>query len=56
MQYIVPIGSVYQAGTLSAGIASLDERKKESNEQRLAQLAEKLALGLKNLIYFSIRC
>lgn len=56
MQYIAPTGPVYQAGTLSgnpiamsAGIACLNELKKEGNEQRLALLTEKLALGLKNL-------
>ncbi|WP_249962481.1 glutamate-1-semialdehyde 2,1-aminomutase [Histophilus somni] len=56
MQYIAPTGPVYQAGTLSgnpiamsAGIACLNELKKEGNEQRLAMLTKKLALGLKNL-------
>ncbi|QEH17559.1 glutamate-1-semialdehyde 2,1-aminomutase [Histophilus somni] len=56
MQYIAPTGPVYQAGTLSgnpiamsAGIACLNELRKEGNEQRLAMLTKKLALGLKNL-------
>lgn len=56
MQYIAPTGPVYQAGTLSgnpiamsAGIACLNELKKEGNDERLALLTEKLALGLKNL-------
>ncbi|PJG86540.1 glutamate-1-semialdehyde 2,1-aminomutase [Conservatibacter flavescens] len=54
MQHIAPLGGVYQAGTLSgnpiamsAGLACLNELKKAGNEQRLAQLTEKLALGLK---------
>ncbi|AZI13876.1 glutamate-1-semialdehyde 2,1-aminomutase [Avibacterium paragallinarum] len=56
MQYIAPTGPVYQAGTLSgnpiamaAGLACLTELKKAGNEQRLAQLTEKLAKGLKAL-------
>ncbi|UXN36159.1 glutamate-1-semialdehyde 2,1-aminomutase [Avibacterium paragallinarum] len=56
MQYIAPTGPVYQAGTLSgnpiamaAGLACLTELKKVGNEQRLAQLTEKLAQGLKAL-------
>lgn len=56
MQYIAPTGPVYQAGTLSgnpiamaAGLACLNELKTAGNEQRLAQLTEKLALGLKKL-------
>lgn len=56
MQHIAPLGPVYQAGTLSgnpiamaAGLACLSELKKAGNEQRLAQLTEKLALGLKAL-------
>ncbi|MGC7560467.1 glutamate-1-semialdehyde 2,1-aminomutase [Pasteurella sp. PK-2025] len=56
MQHIAPLGPVYQAGTLSgnpiamaAGLACLTELKKAGNEQRLAQLTEKLALGLKAL-------
>ncbi|MFQ1023147.1 glutamate-1-semialdehyde 2,1-aminomutase [Avibacterium paragallinarum] len=56
MQYIAPTGPVYQAGTLSgnpiamaAGLACLTELKKAGNEQRLAQLTEKLAQGLKAL-------
>ncbi len=56
MQCIAPTGAVYQAGTLSgnpiamaAGLACLTELKKEGNEQRLNQLTEKLATGLKAL-------
>lgn len=56
MEFIAPTGPVYQAGTLSgnpiamaAGLACLTELKKAGNEQRLAQLTEKLALGLKAL-------
>lgn len=56
MQHIAPLGPVYQAGTLSgnpiamaAGFACLTELKKAGNEQRLAQLTEKLARGLKSL-------
>lgn len=56
MQYIAPTGPVYQAGTLSgnpiamaAGLTCLTELKKAGNEQRLAQLTEKLAQGLKAL-------
>lgn len=56
MQYIAPTGPVYQAGTLSgnpiamaAGLACLNELKKVGNEQRLAQLTETLAQGLKAL-------
>ena len=56
MQYIAPTGPVYQAGTLSgnpiamaAGLACLNELKKAGNEQRLAQLTETLAQGLKAL-------
>lgn len=56
MQHIAPLGPVYQAGTLSgnpiamaAGLACLTELKKSGNEARLAQLTERLALGLKAL-------
>ncbi|MDU8924360.1 glutamate-1-semialdehyde 2,1-aminomutase [Pasteurellaceae bacterium LIM206] len=56
MQFIAPAGPVYQAGTLSgnpiamaAGLACLNELKKDGNEQHLAALTEKLALGLKSL-------
>ncbi|WP_101775887.1 glutamate-1-semialdehyde 2,1-aminomutase [Pasteurella oralis] len=56
MQFIAPLGPVYQAGTLSgnpiamaAGLACLNELKKSGNEQRLAIQTEKLALGLKTL-------
>ncbi|WP_443091455.1 glutamate-1-semialdehyde 2,1-aminomutase [Basfia succiniciproducens] len=56
MQFIAPTGPVYQAGTLSgnpiamaAGLACLTELQKAGNQERLAQLTEKLALGLKAL-------
>lgn len=56
MAHIAPTGPVYQAGTLSgnpiamaAGLACLTELKKAGNEARLAQLTEKLAIGLKTL-------
>ncbi|HBO38578.1 MAG TPA: aspartate aminotransferase family protein, partial [Pasteurellaceae bacterium] len=56
MQYIAPTGPVYQAGTLSgnpismaAGLACLTELKKDGNQQHLADLTERLALGLKSL-------
>ncbi|TCP90104.1 glutamate-1-semialdehyde 2,1-aminomutase [Cricetibacter osteomyelitidis] len=56
MQFIAPTGPVYQAGTLSgnpiamsAGIACLTELRQAGNEARLAQLTEKLSLGLKAL-------
>ena len=56
MEYIAPTGPVYQAGTLSgnpiamaAGLACLNELGKEGNEERLAQLTEKFAAGLKTL-------
>lgn len=56
MSHIAPLGGVYQAGTLSgnpiamsAGLACLTELKKAGNQQKLATLTEKLALGLKQL-------
>ncbi|MDG6896123.1 glutamate-1-semialdehyde 2,1-aminomutase [Volucribacter amazonae] len=56
MSHIAPLGGVYQAGTLSgnpiamsAGLACLTELKKAGNQEKLAQLTEKLALGLKQL-------
>lgn len=56
MSHIAPLGGVYQAGTLSgnpiamaAGLACLTELKKAGNQQKLAALTEKLALGLKQL-------
>lgn len=56
MAHIAPTGPVYQAGTLSgnpiamaAGLACLTELKKAGNEAHLAQLTEKLAIGLKTL-------
>ena len=54
MQHIAPLGAVYQAGTLSgnpiamaAGLACLNELKKDGNQQHLTKMTEKLALGLK---------
>ena len=54
MDYIAPVGPVYQAGTLSgnpiamaAGLASLNELSKEGTHQALSQATEKLAMGLK---------
>lgn len=56
MSHIAPLGGVYQAGTLSgnpiamsAGLACLTELKKAGNQEKLAQLTEKLAIGLKQL-------
>ncbi|GLX77899.1 glutamate-1-semialdehyde 2,1-aminomutase [Thalassotalea insulae] len=54
MDYIAPIGPVYQAGTLSgnpiamaAGLASLNELSQGEKHQQLAQATEKLAMGFK---------
>ncbi|MEI6894600.1 MAG: glutamate-1-semialdehyde 2,1-aminomutase [Colwellia sp.] len=54
MDYIAPIGPVYQAGTLSgnpiamaAGLASLNELAQGNKHQQLATATEKLAMGLK---------
>jgi len=54
MDYIAPVGPVYQAGTLSgnpiamaAGLASLTELAKGDKHQALAASTEKLAMGLK---------
>jgi glutamate-1-semialdehyde 2,1-aminomutase len=54
MDYIAPVGPVYQAGTLSgnplamaAGLASLEELSKGNKHQQLAAATEKLAMGLK---------
>ncbi|MDO7084285.1 glutamate-1-semialdehyde 2,1-aminomutase [Pseudocolwellia sp. AS88] len=54
MDYIAPVGPVYQAGTLSgnpiamaAGLASLNELSKGDKHQQLAKGTEKLSLGLK---------
>ena len=54
MDYIAPIGPVYQAGTLSgnpiamaAGLASLNELCKGNKHQQLSDATEKLAMGLK---------
>jgi glutamate-1-semialdehyde 2,1-aminomutase len=54
MNFIAPVGPVYQAGTLSgnplamaAGLASLTELAKGDKHQQLSQCTEKLAMGLK---------
>jgi glutamate-1-semialdehyde 2,1-aminomutase len=54
MDYIAPIGPVYQAGTLSgnpiamaAGLASLTELAQGDKHQQLSASTEKLAMGLK---------
>ncbi|TWX71605.1 glutamate-1-semialdehyde 2,1-aminomutase [Colwellia sp. C1TZA3] len=54
MDYIAPIGPVYQAGTLSgnpiamaAGLASLNELSKGGKHEQLSATTEKLAMGLK---------
>lgn len=54
MDYIAPVGPVYQAGTLSgnplamaAGLAALTELAIGDKHQKLAQSTERLAMGLK---------
>jgi glutamate-1-semialdehyde 2,1-aminomutase len=54
MDYIAPVGPVYQAGTLSgnpiamaAGLASLTELAQGNKHQQLTVTTEKLAMGLK---------
>ncbi len=54
MDYIAPVGPVYQAGTLSgnpiamaAGLASLTELSQGDKHQQLSTATEKLAMGLK---------
>lgn len=54
MDYIAPVGPVYQAGTLSgnpiamaAGLASLTELAKGDKHKQLNAATEKLAMGLK---------
>jgi len=54
MDYIAPVGPVYQAGTLSgnpiamaAGLASLTELAQGKKHQQLSSATEKLAMGLK---------
>lgn len=54
MEFIAPLGPVYQAGTLSgnpvamaAGLAALTELKKEGNATRLAEITKRLADGFK---------
>lgn len=53
MQYLAPIGPVYQAGTLSgnpiamaAGLACLTELSKQGNQQHLSKLTQRLVEGL----------
>ncbi len=55
MDFIAPVGPVYQAGTLSgnplalaAGIAALEELQTGDAYCQLAELAEQLAAGLKD--------
>ncbi len=54
MDYIAPVGPVYQAGTLSgnpiamaAGLASLTELAQGNKHQQLSAATEKLAMGFK---------
>ncbi len=54
MDYIAPVGPVYQAGTLSgnpiamaAGLAALTELSKGDKHQQLSKATETLAMGLK---------
>ncbi|MFD2179936.1 glutamate-1-semialdehyde 2,1-aminomutase [Veronia pacifica] len=54
MEYIAPTGPVYQAGTLSgnpiamaAGTTALSILRAEGNEQHLAEITKRLALGFK---------
>jgi len=54
MDFIAPVGPVYQAGTLSgnpiamaAGLASLNELSQGDKHQQLASATEKLAMGFK---------
>ena len=54
MDYIAPVGPVYQAGTLSgnpiamsAGLASLNELSQGNKHQQLSDATEKLAMGFK---------
>lgn len=54
MDYIAPVGPVYQAGTLSgnpiamaAGLASLKELSQGNKHEQLSKGTEKIALGLK---------
>ncbi|PKI13207.1 glutamate-1-semialdehyde 2,1-aminomutase [Colwellia sp. 12G3] len=54
MDYIAPVGPVYQAGTLSgnpiamaAGLASLTELAQGNKHEQLTAATEKLAMGLK---------
>src|SRR5437016_4576928 len=54
MDYLAPLGPVYQAGTLSgnplamaAGIAALEELSKDNSYERLEQLGAQLEAGMK---------
>jgi len=54
MDFIAPVGPVYQAGTLSgnpiamaAGLASLNELSQGNKHEQLSAATEKLAMGLK---------
>lgn len=54
MDYIAPVGPVYQAGTLSgnpiamaAGLASLNELSQGNKHEQLSAATEKLAMGFK---------
>ncbi|MEW6989133.1 glutamate-1-semialdehyde 2,1-aminomutase [Colwelliaceae bacterium 6441] len=54
MDYIAPVGPVYQAGTLSgnpiamaAGLAALNELSQGDKHQQLSHATEKLAMGFK---------
>ncbi|MGB1197593.1 MAG: glutamate-1-semialdehyde 2,1-aminomutase [Thalassotalea sp.] len=54
MDYIAPVGPVYQAGTLSgnpiamaAGLAALSELSQGNKHQQLSNATEKLAMGFK---------
>ncbi len=56
MNYLAPLGPVYQAGTLSgnplamaAGLAALDELTRSDAYSRLDALAEQLATGMKEV-------
>ena len=55
MRNVAPLGSMYQAGTLSgnpvamaAGIAALEELRKPGTYERLADSTSRLVVGLKN--------
>ncbi|MEM9237740.1 MAG: glutamate-1-semialdehyde 2,1-aminomutase [Verrucomicrobiota bacterium] len=57
MDHLAPLGPVYQAGTLSgnplamvAGLTQLRELEQSSGYQRLDELGEKFATGLRNML------